>query len=199
MKYGNRLSTVGNRIKTEREKIGLKKADFLPRIYKSVTSHKTLTAWENGERLPDTDSLALMAELFDCDIGYLLGDYAERHRVTADICAETGLTEKAVDVILQYKKQDPYYIKSLNFLLESDNFEAVLDLIYEYSEALQLLKGLEEVKAKHINSTEEYKPNISLLNQISKEIANSELKEYQLSTRLGYIVQEIKRKVYSNG
>lgn len=202
MKYSNRLSTVGNRIKTERKKLGLKKADFLPRIYKSETSHKTLTAWENGERLPDTDSLALMAELFDCDIGYLLGDYAEHHRVTADICAETGLSEKAVDVILQYKKQNPDYIKSLNFLLESDNFEAVLCSIGEYSESLQLLKGLEEIKAKRIesvNATGKYKPDMKLLDRISKELNNSDLKEYQLSTRLGYIVQEIRRKVFGNG
>lgn len=202
MKYSNRLSTVGNRIRKEREKIGLKKSDFLPRIYKSETSHKTLTAWENGERLPDTDSLALMAELFDCDMGYLLGDYAEHHRVTADICTETGLTEKAVDVILQYKNQNPEYIKSLNFLLESDNFESVLSSICEYSETLHLLKGLEMIKAKRIgsaNSTREYKPDINLLDRISKELDNSDLKEYQLSTRLGHIVQEIRRKVYGNG
>lgn len=143
-----------------------------------------------------------MAELFDCDMGYLLGDYAERHRVTADICSETGLTEKAVDTILQYKNRNPDYIKSLIFLLESDNFEAVLCSIGEYFESLQLLKGLEEIKAKRIesaNSIEEYKPDIKLLEQISKEISNSEIKEYQLSTRLGYVVQEIRRKAYENG
>ena len=93
MNYTDRKRCIGNRIKKERESLGLSRGELLTKIYKSESSHKTLAAWEKGERLPDLDSLALMADLFDCDMGYLLGDYEERHYIAADICGKTKLSE----------------------------------------------------------------------------------------------------------
>lgn len=122
--YSERKELVGTRIRQGREALGLSRKEFLLRIYKSESSHKTLTAWENGERLPDLDSLALMADLFDCDIGYLLGDYKERHHITTDICKETGLSELAAENLMQINHAsngDDYLnsiCKYLSFLLE---------------------------------------------------------------------------------
>lgn len=98
--YENRKAEIGRRIKKEREALGIKPKEFLKRIYKSEQSTKTLTSWERGERLPDLDSLVLMAtEVFDCDIGYLLCDYDEHKRDTADIVEVTGLSEPAADYL----------------------------------------------------------------------------------------------------
>ncbi len=105
-KYDQRMKLIGTRIKSEREKQNLSAKEFLTKIYKSEQSHKMLSAWETGKRIPDLDSLAIMAELFDCDIGYLLGDYDERKRDLADASAVTGLTGDAVErlqQIMQYE------------------------------------------------------------------------------------------------
>lgn len=101
--YENRKKQIGCRIKTERERLKLKPQDFLQKIYKSPSSHKTLTAWENGERLPDLDSLALMADIFGCDIGYLLCDYDETTRDGADVANITGLSTAAINNLVTAK------------------------------------------------------------------------------------------------
>lgn len=122
--YDDRKKIIGNRIKEEREKLGLSQKELLPQIYKSEKSHKMLSAWENGERIPDLDSLSLMADLFGCDIGYLLGDYAEHNYVAADICGKTGLSESAVENLVQMhtaSNGDDYLTdicRYLSFLLE---------------------------------------------------------------------------------
>lgn len=196
--YGDRAKEVGRRIATERERLKLSRKELLPKIYKSEQSHKTLTSWEKGERLPDLDSLALMAELFDCDIGYLLGDYDEHRRLTADVCKETALSEQAVSRIISYKTENPEYIQSLNFLLESDNFEDVLQYVHAFVESLQQLSALHAIKSKQIRDlteTQEYKPNLALLEQISAAIKDADLCEYNLSTRMGFVIQEMRRKV----
>lgn len=74
-----------------------------------------------------------MAELFNCDIGYLLGDYDERDRETADIKEVTGLSEIAIERLrrmwLSIKRDnaagwsetfDMQELKVINTLLECD-------------------------------------------------------------------------------
>lgn len=53
-------------------------------------------------------TLCAMCDLFDCDMGYLLGEYEEKHRVAAEVCDATGLSETAVQRLsaeLAYSKQ----------------------------------------------------------------------------------------------
>ena len=119
MNYECRVHLIGERIKKEREAQKLNKKDLLAKIYMAETSHKTLTAWENGERVPDLGSLARMAEVFQCDIGYLIGDYNERTRTTADIVKETQLSESAVQNILYMKNYDFTALMALSAFLET--------------------------------------------------------------------------------
>lgn len=94
--YEDRKAEIGRRIAQERRNLGMSKKAFLPKLCMSESSTKTLTAWESGELLPSLDNLAQMADLFDCDIGYLLCDYDERRRDYVDACELTGLSEDAV-------------------------------------------------------------------------------------------------------
>lgn len=99
MQYENRKKEIGKRIHTMRTKEKFKQAAFLRALYMSDTSLKSLRRWESGEILPDLDTLARMAEVFKCDIGYLLCDYDEINRDTADICTVTGFTSAAAQTI----------------------------------------------------------------------------------------------------
>lgn len=99
--YKKRAVEVGKRIKNEREKCGWSRKKFLPKIFMSENSFKAIQSWENGDRLPDLTSLARMAELFKCDIGYLLGDYPERTRDEADASIITGLSGETIRILQQ--------------------------------------------------------------------------------------------------
>lgn len=133
IEYEKRACIIGTRIRKEREALGLNKKELLTRLYMSEASHKTLTAWESGLRLPDLDSIARMAELFDCDTGYLLGDYDERRRVTADVCKETGLSEGAVEWVCGLrsckavdKSLSKQLLDALSVLITTEDFSLVL-------------------------------------------------------------------------
>lgn len=102
--YEKRKKTIGKRIQSERKRLKITQAELLKRCYLSENSVSSLRAWEQGDRLPDLDTLCRMADVFECDVGYLLGDYDARSRVTSDICNETGLSEKTVE-IFRYLRQ----------------------------------------------------------------------------------------------
>ena len=161
----------------------------------------TIKNYENGNKdgSPKLDIVCNMCQLLDCDIEYLLGKIPVPKHETADMMQVTGLSEKAVSRLLLYKSQYSDNVDSLNFLLESDNLEDALCYMHEYSEALYYVKQLRESREKQIaavsTSGEAYKPNSELLNAISAGTEKADLCEYNLSTRFGFIVQELKRKV----
>ena len=131
---------------------------------------------------------------------YLLCDYDKKQKDVWDICCITGLSEKAISQLLVYKEQYPDYIGSLNFLLESDNFDDVLYRIYDYSDALRRLDSLQKIRNQQISSfaaSKDYTPNLALLDEIRLRADAVDLCEYNLSTRFGYIIQELKRTVES--
>lgn len=106
----------------------------------SPTSSTTLRRWEHGDDIPTLDAIERMSRLFDCDIGYLLADYDERHHVTADICRVTGLSERAVERLVAVKAapiggvakdtEGKMYVTSarrtINALLESERLDRLL-------------------------------------------------------------------------
>ena len=120
--YESRKVETGKRIKYEREKAGLSKKELLVKIYMSESSHKTLSSWENGKSLPDLNSLARMADLFGCDIGYLLCDYDDRTRDIADASHITGLSPGAIEQLI---KGDDRIVGFISFLIESNRIVPV--------------------------------------------------------------------------
>lgn len=167
--YESRKEIVGKRIAEERKRLGISQKDLLTQIFKSEKSHKTLTAWEKGERLPDLDSLALMADLFHCDIGYLLGDYNEHTRISADIARETGLSEQAIKTILMLRRdnQMDWGLDTLNILLETQDFMVLLYYMVRFSTAGD---GCIEDGHEHIKKSDIFEMRLS---DCIKKIADS--------------------------
>lgn len=71
-------------------------------------NEKTIRNWLNGsEKGTDipVQYLIELADLFGCDIDYLIGSIKEKTRISADIVAETGLSEEAVNILCELKKE----------------------------------------------------------------------------------------------
>lgn len=111
MKYEDRKKEIGKRIQMLRIAKGLKQAEFLRELFMSETSLKSLRNWENGDVLPELDTLIRMADVFGCDIGYLLCDYNEINRDVADICKATGFNSFAA-----------HNIQNLDFVVGNRHF-----------------------------------------------------------------------------
>lgn len=68
----------------------------------------TVVNWErrNGDNtIPPIDKLYELAELYDCDITYLLCEHDYRHSIDVDICDATGLSEEAVEYLTARQAQ----------------------------------------------------------------------------------------------
>lgn len=141
--YDDRARKIGERIKHERSTRKISAKDFLPQIYKSETSYKTLANWESGKSIPDLVSLARMAEIFECDIGYLLGDYDEKSHVTRDIKVQTGLSEEAI-IALQNMNLKQIATTVLSSLLVQPEVDQWLFQIYRIAGETSACQNLRE-------------------------------------------------------
>lgn len=76
---------------------------------------------ENGEIVPSFEQLCKLCNIFECDIGYLMGEYSTKTHIAADIQEVTGLSEKSIETLKYYNTDDIFskqIINIINFLLD---------------------------------------------------------------------------------
>lgn len=95
MKYSS--EQIGEIIKKERKKRGWSQAKLGEKI---GLSDKQISKYEKGESkpTPSVETLFKLCEVFDCELGYLLGEksYSCGTKIDTDIVAITGLSLEAI-------------------------------------------------------------------------------------------------------
>lgn len=91
------ISLFKERLKHERKNAQLTLESLAEIIH---TSRQTISLWEKGASSPSVHDLIKLCEVFECDFGYLVGEYDCRTRQATDIQAEIGLSEKAINKLL---------------------------------------------------------------------------------------------------
>lgn len=96
-------------------------------------SYTTVSNWETMKTGCPIDKLQYLSKLFECDVAYLYGDYAdgELTRERSDICEATGLSPKAAEKLSELKATG--LIDALSDFLESNNTSYILKKIQTYS------------------------------------------------------------------
>jgi transcriptional regulator with XRE-family HTH domain len=130
---------IGSRIKAERLKLDLDKGRsqqaFLARVGFSSNSRALLSKWENGETVPDLDTLLKMCDIFNCEVGYLLCEYDTKTREATDIEAVTGLTEMNIQKLKDFNNNihgvTKHHMKVINSFIENDRFENFIHWCWE--------------------------------------------------------------------
>lgn len=95
---------------------------------------KTVRNWENAKIDPPAcNGMKLMhfinlCEKLECDPEYLIGDLPTRRKTDADIISETGLSETAVESLVQIKKEGHTVIGSAKIMLLNAMLEDVIFL-----------------------------------------------------------------------
>lgn len=95
------ISVIGALIKKERENKGMSQQALGEKI---GYGRDQIRKWEQGKLSPSMYDLVKMCEIFDCDYGYLVGDYDLRTREATDVHEVTLLSEKAIIELLEMKK-----------------------------------------------------------------------------------------------
>lgn len=70
-------------------------------------SRDTLEKWLRKETLPRTEYIIWMCNHFSCDIEYLFGQIDKKTKEATVICEETGLSEEAVNILIELNKMEP--------------------------------------------------------------------------------------------
>jgi transcriptional regulator with XRE-family HTH domain len=132
LKYN--FADIAVRIRDIRKNSGLSQEQLIGELknkYDFSISRNTLSKIENGEKKFFTfDFLYTFAEMFDCDIGYLLGEYKEKKQETHQICSATGLSENALYKIQNEKTN--CRIQQFNQIIEDKSFWEILNFFCNY-------------------------------------------------------------------
>lgn len=108
-----------NNIRVSRQEKGLTQEELANELY--ISARQTIGKWEKGEDGGITlQQLRSLCSLFNCEIGYIVGDYDTKHKATADASEETGLSNASVLSLSSDSKAKPY-IPLLDFLLSDSN------------------------------------------------------------------------------
>ena len=123
---------LGMKIRSERKANGYSLDDL-----REITniSRQTLAKWERGEGTgPTVDDLLSMCKAFQCDFGYLVGEYSCKTRQATDIQKETGLSETAVNSLIKLGKMESRFISDM--LENVDSFAKISKKYCEYIDTM---------------------------------------------------------------
>lgn len=89
--------------------------------------------FETGSRdvLPDARQMIKLRELYDCEIGYLFGEFDARSREEADVAEATGLSLSSVKNLCDFK--DSSVTDFFNRLLQYDQLYELADAVERYA------------------------------------------------------------------
>ena len=158
MKYTNKA--IGERIAVERKRLKMSQTDLASKLNLADSSRVTVGHWENGKAVPCLEYMKDMCEIFDCEMDYLFGKINERTREVADICAVTGLSAEAVELLRQWQnKLSSYeqarahtYLSFINALICSNE---LVD-IAEHADCFGMsLKGCVEAMQNYMENAEQ--------------------------------------------
>jgi transcriptional regulator with XRE-family HTH domain len=121
------LDITAARIKASREQSG-HTLEYVAE-YCGVKQYQTVSKWEKGNSVPSLDNLLKLCELFNCELGYLLGEYEGKTRKTTDLHDATGLDLPAVEELQRIHDQNQWFARTaLNELLQHEyclSFETI--------------------------------------------------------------------------
>lgn len=154
---------------------------------------------ENGKSAIRLYHIFKLCEIFDCDIGYLFGEYPTKRRVSADVQEVTGLSESSIEYLLKSKQsydsakreydnadksddkltaENKFLIsgiklQTLNFILENDEKYGLLDLIGRYLFGMPIFRNdIDETAELYMATAETDCENFEITDYLQKSPIN---------------------------
>lgn len=138
MKYS--VEHIGNIIFQERMKLKISQSELGKKI--GVVG-KQVSNYEKGKLIPPMDVMIKLCDVFNCELGYLLGekDYLNKTKSKTAIINLMGLTEESINTIckitgenkscLAFGYESSTYKKVLNSFITSPQFLGFIECLYD--------------------------------------------------------------------
>lgn len=159
MKY--EISLIGEIIKKERKARNWTQAKLADKIR---ISNNQISKYEKGELVPPIEILFRLCEVFNCELGYLLGEesYSQGSKLNTEIYNLIGLNEESIRVLKsitgtgkrspEYGTNPKKYKRILNSLISSDYFFSFIKCVEELDHCISRFeesqKELNELESK---------------------------------------------------
>lgn len=161
---------IGKRIKENRIKLGLTQSELGEKLSKKISEQKSVHAiseYESGKTVPPLPTLFNLCEVFDCELGYLLGEenYKEKTKLKSKFLEITGLSSEVYDKLVkitEYKNKkngwcyDISVVEVLNKLFTIIDFGNMMGNIADYEanvkEFNKIMNEINEFEDKHPES-----------------------------------------------
>lgn len=130
---------IGKRIQAERKLVKLTQQELIVRIGRSKESYRELGKWEKGKTRPQLSDMLELCKVFDCTLGYLLGEYSGKTYEATDIYARIGIEKETQEDIAAKitnsveKTPDNTISKLMNKFIRDKAFWKLLDEIDYYT------------------------------------------------------------------
>lgn len=124
-----KLRSFGDKLKKIRIQYGMTQDNFADEMNISLDTVKN---WEQGYNYPSIDMLVSIAEYFNCDFDYLIGQQETPSKEYAHISDMIGISEDAAAQLMDAKLQGNPITEVLSELIENNS---LLDNIYSCSTA----------------------------------------------------------------
>lgn len=212
---------IGKKIKEKRNNMNYSQDDLGKKLGLQSRA-KQISKYEKGLLYPPMNVLLELCNIFDCELGYLLGedDYAYGTKLYTEIEKKTGLTPKSVeklqnDVIGMHNTHFGYrsreYKGILNSIISCDEFIEIIDQLADIDALVQKHKtGRKELDerygADNVNKAANYIANgidefnddgtDPELNELHHNLINDVQKSMQEESNFSYTVKVLRYGIY---
>lgn len=170
MKY--KLEEIGNIIRAERKKHKMSQEKLAEKL--DITG-KQVSNYENGELIPPMDKLLEICKIFDCEMGYILGekDYLQGTKLKTIITNETGLNVETINAIIQITGTKR---ECINWGYESEKYRRILNNLLTSKGFLYFIETLAELDDSYQKKEQEQEILIQLSSELGDPLFNKAMK-----------------------
>lgn len=172
---------IGKVIESERKKKGYSQerlGEELGVVGKQVSNY------ERGKTLPPIDVLFKMCDVFNCELGYLLGerDYSKGTQIRTLVSEETGLSIEALEIINTITGTGR---SCINWGYESEKYTRVLNKLLTSPDFIEFIKALGDMEEVYADKKKTQQPLEALRENLGNELFDVACKYY------GYCAEEL--------
>lgn len=121
---------IGERLRSARKEKELTLEEVAEKL--GYAQYQTISNYENGTVSPSLEVTLKLCNFYDCEIGYLVGEFDCKKREVADIQKEIGLSEQAITNLQALQIGDSEKSKILDAVFESQLFAAFVNMLHQY-------------------------------------------------------------------
>lgn len=170
MKY--KPEEIGKLIRAERKKNNLSQDEMGEEL--KITG-KQISNYEHGKPMPPMEVLLKICEIFDCELGYILGekDYSQGTKLKTIISDETGLNIEAINAIVRLTGTER---ECINWGYESEKYRRILNTLFTSKGFLNFMETLAELDDSYQKREQEQEILIQLSNELGDSLFNKAMK-----------------------